>query len=81
MKCIQMNWLSIIVGQSGTGKTTLIQLLAELTGNNLYQFWMNSAIDTMELLGGFEQVDISRRKIKIIDNLIILIQIFQNIYY
>lgn len=32
------------------------RLLAEATGNQLDEFAMNSAVDTSELLGGFEQV-------------------------
>lgn len=38
------------------GKTSLVQLLAHLTGHTLKIMAMNSAMDTTELLGGFEQV-------------------------
>lgn len=47
-------WLQI--GGSCTGKTSVVQLLARLTGSPLKILSMNSAIDTTELLGGFEQV-------------------------
>ena len=33
-----------------------MRVLAELTGNKLVEFPMNSDADTTELLGGFEQV-------------------------
>lgn len=44
------------MGQRSCGKTSLVQVLAELTGNRLEMMAMNSAMDTTELLGGFEQV-------------------------
>uniref|UniRef100_A0A8C5QIK7 Midasin n=1 Tax=Leptobrachium leishanense TaxID=445787 RepID=A0A8C5QIK7_9ANUR len=60
MKCVQMGWMVILVGPAAVGKTSLIQLLALLTGSRLRIMAMNSAMDTTELLGGFEQVDINR---------------------
>ncbi|XP_036622954.1 midasin [Trichosurus vulpecula] len=60
MKCVQMNWMVILVGPTAVGKTSLVQLLAHLTGHTLKIMAMNSAMDTTELLGGFEQVDIIR---------------------
>ena len=44
------------VGSRSCGKTSLVHLVAQLTGNKLEVMAMNSAIDTTELLGGFEQV-------------------------
>ncbi|XP_027259225.1 midasin isoform X2 [Cricetulus griseus] len=60
MKCVQMSWMVILVGPASVGKTSLVQLLAHLTGHTLKVMAMNSAMDTTELLGGFEQVDIIR---------------------
>uniref|UniRef100_A0A8C6R246 Midasin n=1 Tax=Nannospalax galili TaxID=1026970 RepID=A0A8C6R246_NANGA len=60
MKCVQMNWMVILVGPASVGKTSLVQLLAHLTGHTLKIMAMNSAMDTTELLGGFEQVDLIR---------------------
>ncbi|XP_064216909.1 midasin isoform X1 [Aotus nancymaae] len=60
MKCVQMSWMVILVGPASVGKTTLVQLLAHLTGHTLKIMAMNSAMDTTELLGGFEQVDLIR---------------------
>lgn len=56
MKCVQMSWMVILVGSASVGKTSLVQLLAHLTGHTLKIMAMNSAMDTTELLGGFEQV-------------------------
>ncbi|MEE6475824.1 hypothetical protein FKM82_010868 [Ascaphus truei] len=60
MKCVQLAWMVILVGPAAVGKTSLIQLLALLTGHRLKIMAMNSAMDTTELLGGFEQADINR---------------------
>ncbi|KFV78000.1 Midasin, partial [Struthio camelus australis] len=60
MKCVHMSWMVILVGPAAVGKTSLVELLAHLTGHRLKIMAMNSAMDTTELLGGFEQVDITR---------------------
>ncbi|KAM9704373.1 midasin [Menidia menidia] len=60
MKCVEMGWMSILVGPTASGKTSLVRLLALITGHRLRVMAMNSAMDTTELLGGFEQVDIMR---------------------
>jgi len=60
MKCVELNWMAILTGATATGKTSMVRLLANLTGNELFEFSMNSGVDTMELLGGFEQFDINR---------------------
>ncbi|KAM9840331.1 midasin [Aulostomus maculatus] len=60
MKCVEMGWMTILVGPTSSGKTSLVRLLALLTGHRLRVMAMNSAMDTTELLGGFEQVDIMR---------------------
>ncbi|XP_036269995.1 midasin isoform X3 [Pipistrellus kuhlii] len=60
MKCVQMSWMVILVGPASVGKTSLVQLLAQLSGHTLKIMAMNSAMDTTELLGGFEQVDLIR---------------------
>ena len=44
------------VGGTASGKTSLVHLLASLAGHKLDVLPMNSAMDTTELLGGFEQV-------------------------
>ncbi|KAI4802110.1 hypothetical protein KUCAC02_019968, partial [Chaenocephalus aceratus] len=60
MKCVEMGWMTILVGPHSQRKTSLARLLALLTGHRLRVLAMNSAMDTTELLGGFEQVDIMR---------------------
>ncbi|KAI9221601.1 hypothetical protein BC828DRAFT_64979 [Blastocladiella britannica] len=60
LTAVNAGWMSMIVGPSGSGKTALARLAAALTGNELVEFAMNSSVDALELLGGFEQVDKTR---------------------
>jgi hypothetical protein len=62
MKCVEMNWPCVLVGGAATGKTSLVRLLSQLTHNVLHEFAMSSSVDATELLGCFEQVDLSRHK-------------------
>lgn len=59
--CIKQNIPCILVGPSGCGKSTLLQYVAALAGERLVTFPMNADIDTMDLVGGFEQSDPSRK--------------------
>lgn len=58
--CVQKNWLCILVGPSSCGKTSLVRLLAQLTGNVLNEINLSSASDISELLGCFEQYNAYR---------------------
>uniref|UniRef100_A0A674DWW2 Midasin n=1 Tax=Salmo trutta TaxID=8032 RepID=A0A674DWW2_SALTR len=68
MKCVEMGWMAVLVGPTASGKTSLVRLLALLTGHRLRVMAMNSAMDTTELLGGFEQVDIVRPWQQVLEN-------------
>ncbi|XP_022715201.1 midasin isoform X4 [Durio zibethinus] len=58
--CVQQGWLCILVGPPSSGKTSLIRLLAWLTGNVLHELNLSSATDISELLGCFEQYNALR---------------------
>ncbi|XP_065866775.1 midasin [Euphorbia lathyris] len=60
MHCVQNQWLCILVGPPSSGKTSLIRLLADLTGNVLNELNLSSTTDISELLGCFEQYDACR---------------------
>ncbi|PWY89383.1 midasin [Aspergillus sclerotioniger CBS 115572] len=60
MLCIEQAWPSILVGPSGCGKTTLIRKLAALNGASLVELALSADTDTMDLIGGFEQIDYRR---------------------
>lgn len=50
----------IITGPSNAGKTELIRFMALAAGVKLSEFAMNSDVDSMDILGGYEQVDVTR---------------------
>ncbi|XP_017978548.1 PREDICTED: midasin [Theobroma cacao] len=58
--CVQQGWLCILIGPPSSGKTSLIRLLAQLTGNVLHELNLSSATDISELLGCFEQYNAFR---------------------
>ncbi|KAI3975195.1 hypothetical protein MKX01_020596 [Papaver californicum] len=60
LTCIQYQWLCIVVGPSSSGKTALVRLLSQLTGNVLNELNLSSATDSSELLGCFEQYNAFR---------------------
>lgn len=60
MTAVQQRTPVILVGPSGAGKTSIIKLLASVAGAELDEIALNSDIDTTDIVGGFEQVDVSR---------------------
>ncbi|KAK9869491.1 hypothetical protein WA026_003245 [Henosepilachna vigintioctopunctata] len=54
--CVNLGWMSILVGNSGCGKSGIVKTLANLAGKNLKTFPVTSAMDTTDILGGFEQI-------------------------
>lgn len=60
MTAIQQRTPVILVGHSGAGKSSIIKLLASVAGAELDEIALNNDIDTTDIVGGFEQVDISR---------------------
>src|SRR5205085_2054370 len=61
MTCVEQNWPCILVGPSGSGKSSIIRLLASISGHELDEMALNTDVDTIDIVGGFEQVDISRK--------------------
>ena len=52
-----MNEAMLLVGETGTGKTTAVQEVAQLLGKKLHVLNMNQNTDSADLLGGFKPVD------------------------
>lgn len=50
----------ILTGPTNSGKTELVRFLANVVGVQLREFAMNSDVDSMDILGGYEQVDLTR---------------------
>lgn len=60
IRSINENIPLIISGPSNSGKTELIRFIANVVGVELAEFAMNSDVDSMDILGGYEQVDVTR---------------------
>ena len=73
--CVAQSWLAIVTGRKNCGKTDVVRALAHFTGNQLQEISMNSATDTMDILGSFEQVDNLRRLCALIDELILNLEL------
>ena len=59
--CVQKNWPCLLVGSEGSGKTTIILQLAYSVGADIVQMPLNADMDTMDLIGGYEQIDVQRQ--------------------
>ncbi|KAJ7608562.1 hypothetical protein FB45DRAFT_384103 [Roridomyces roridus] len=71
--CISQQWLAIVTGPRNSGKTQLVRTLANFCGRALSEVSLNSATDTMDILGSFEQVDDRGRVFVIVDKLFSLL--------
>ncbi|EMR10018.1 hypothetical protein PNEG_01773 [Pneumocystis murina B123] len=58
ISCIQFNWPCVLVGPPASGKTFLIRFISSISGSRLVEFSINNDIDTMDIVGGFEQMDL-----------------------
>ncbi|PIK60822.1 putative midasin [Apostichopus japonicus] len=58
--CIFRTEPVLLVGETGTGKTSTVQYLAKLAGQRLKVINMNQQSDSTDLLGGYKPVDIRR---------------------
>ncbi|KAG5506394.1 hypothetical protein JKF63_05897 [Porcisia hertigi] len=55
--CAGQNQFALLVGPSGAGKTFILRTAAALAGAKLVTFSMTASCDTVDLLGGFDQVE------------------------
>ena len=56
--CINNQEPMLLVGETGCGKTTVIQYIAELVGQELVVLNMNEQTQCSDLIGGFKPVDL-----------------------
>lgn len=61
MLCIENRWPCLLVGGSGSGKTDAITRLAIAAGAEVVTLYLNADMDTMDLIGGYEQSDPQRK--------------------
>lgn len=67
--CVHQAWPSILVGPSGSGKTSILRKVAMISGARLVELSLNADTDTMDLIGGFEQVNRQRHISTFIEDL------------
>ncbi len=56
-KTLEMGWMPIIVGSDQSDKSEIVRCLCRLLNRELVEMPMNQAVDSMDLVGGFEQRD------------------------
>lgn len=54
--CLQSSEPVLLVGETGCGKTTVLQYMADILGRTLIVINMNQQSDTTDLIGGFKPV-------------------------
>ena len=55
--CFELGEYPLLISETGCGKTTLVQYLAELSGHKLFVYNMSSGTDVTDLIGGFKPID------------------------
>ncbi|KAI9443340.1 midasin [Lactarius indigo] len=71
---LQKGWLVIVSGAPDSGKTSLVRVVAELTGNALQELSVNHATDTSDILGSYEQVDSNFRALALVRRVLRLVE-------
>ncbi|KAH9065293.1 midasin [Lactarius vividus] len=71
---LQKGWLVIVSGAPESGKTSLVRVVAELTGNALQELSVNHATDTSDILGSYEQVDANFRALALVRRVLQLVE-------
>lgn len=79
--CVENRWPSVLVGPSGSGKSSILQKLAVLSGARLVELALNADTDAMDLIGGFEQRDVHRQISTLVDELVNLLQYYITHFY
>ncbi|OAV92330.1 hypothetical protein PTTG_27695 [Puccinia triticina 1-1 BBBD Race 1] len=72
--CLELKWLPILTGTEKSGKSSLVKFLAARKGVQLRVISLHSGTDTSDLIGGFEQTNMERKLIAIIEHTCQIIQ-------
>lgn len=76
IRCVNNNIPLILTGPSNSGKTELVRFLGKIVGAKVFEFAINSDIDSMDILGGYEQVDLTRAIQRILSEVKDHLQVF-----
>ena len=66
---IEQDLPCILVGPSGSGKSALLSHVSAMAGKPMVIFPLNADVDTMDLIGGFEQADPHREALSCLSKL------------
>jgi midasin len=66
--CVQKAWPCLLVGPSGSSKTSMIRSIASSVGVSLKEFSMSSDTDATDIIGGYEQQDFNRQISQMAEN-------------
>lgn len=71
--CVRESEPTLVVGETGIGKTTVIQQLAQVSGNTLVVQNLSLSTDSTDLLGGYRPLELSQIARK---NYLIFVELF-----
>ena len=60
MLCVTQRWPVLLVGSPESGMQLLLRHLASLVGADIAELPLNADIDTMDIIGGYDQANIQR---------------------
>ena len=72
--CVSLNEPVLLVGETGTGKTTAVQELAELIGKKLIVQNLSLSTDVSDLMGGYRPVTVRQHILPLYESFVRLFQ-------
>ncbi|CEP63233.1 AAA family ATPase midasin LALA0_S07e05490g [Lachancea lanzarotensis] len=70
LRCVKQNWPLVLCGPTNSGKSEIIKYVSGVLGAKVSSFPMNSDTDSMDILGGYEQVDLNRKIGQTVDRML-----------
>jgi midasin len=65
--CLSRSEAVLLVGETGTGKTTTLSQLARMVGANLVAFNMSQQTDSSDLLGGYKPIGVGEALLPLLE--------------
>ncbi|SCV00168.1 LAME_0G07998g1_1 [Lachancea meyersii CBS 8951] len=70
LRCVKQNWPLVLCGPTNSGKSEIIRYVSGILGTKVISFPMNSDTDSMDILGGYEQVDVNRKIAQAVERIV-----------
>ncbi|KAL3924831.1 MAG: hypothetical protein SGILL_000803 [Bacillariaceae sp.] len=68
-RCISLRWPCLLVGGTGSGKSSIVSSLSQLCNATLLEQCLSPSSDVSELLGAFEQVESNSKELQALKDL------------